>query len=127
MGKDIAIGKDAGFTGYLPNPSGGKGPGGVVVPEIFGINGWVRSVADMFAAEGYMALAPDLFWRLKPGIQLDPTDDAQFKQGLDYMGKFDFAKGLADIQTSITMLRGMSATGKVGNLGLCMGGLLAYL
>jgi carboxymethylenebutenolidase len=127
MGKDIAIGKDAGFTGYLATPAGGKGPGVVVIQEIFGINGWVRSVADMFAAEGYMALAPDLFWRLKPGIQLDPTDDGQFKQGLGYMGRFDFAQGLADIQSSITMLRGMSATGKVGNLGFCMGGLLAFL
>jgi carboxymethylenebutenolidase len=127
MGKEISISaNDGSFMGYLATPSSGKGPGVVVIQEIFGINAWVRSVADMFAAEGYMALAPDLFWRLTPGIQLDPTDDAQFKQGLDYMNKFDFAKGLADIQTSITALRKMS-TGKVGNLGFCMGGLLAFL
>ena len=128
-GKDISItGKDGNFAGYLATPAGGKGPGVVVIQEIFGINPWVSGVCDWYAAQGYIALAPDLFWRLKPGIQLDPMKDADFEQGLDYMGKFNFDQGIGDIQTTITTLRSWSGgTGKVGHLGFCMGGFLAFL
>jgi carboxymethylenebutenolidase len=126
-GQEIAItGKNGTFNGYLATPSGGKGPGVVIIQEIFGINPWVRSVADFYASQGYMALAPDLFWRIKPGIQLDPTVDADFKTGLDYYGKFNVGTGVEDIQATITHLRGLS-TGKVGHLGFCLGGFLAYI
>jgi carboxymethylenebutenolidase len=128
-GKDITItGKDGTFSGYLALPPGGKGPGVVVIQEIFGINPWVRSVADWYASQGYIALAPDLFWRLKPGVQLDPMKDEEFQMGLDYMGKFNMDQGVSDIQTSITTLRTwQGSTGKVGHLGFCMGGFLAFL
>lgn len=126
-GQEIAIkSRDGTFNGYLATPAAGKGPGIVIIQEIFGINPWVRSVADWYAGQGYMALAPDLFWRIKPGIQLDPTVDADFKTGLDYYGKFKVDTGIEDIQATITALRALS-TGKVGHLGFCLGGLLAYL
>ena len=128
-GKDITIkGKDGTFGGYLASPASGKGPGVVIIQEIFGINPWVRSVADWYAGQGYTALAPDLFWRIKPGIQLDPTVDADFKAGLDCYGKFNVDTGVEDIQASITALRCLpGASGKVGHLGFCLGGLLAFL
>ena len=101
-GKEIAIkGKDGAFNGYLATPLSGKGPGVVIIQEIFGINPWVRSVADWYAGQGYVALAPDLFWRIKPGIQLDPTIDAEFKTGLDHYGKFKLDSGVEDIQAAI--------------------------
>lgn len=128
-GKDITIpGKDGTFGGYLATPAGGKGPGVVIIQEIFGINRWVRSVTDYYASQGYMALALDLFWRLQPGVQLDPTIESEMKQGFDLYGKFNPDKGVEDIQATITALRGMEGcTGKVGHLGFCLGGLLTFL
>lgn len=128
-GKEISIaGKDGTFMGYLATPTGGSGPGVIVIQEIFGINPWLRSVTDWLAAQGYMALAPDLFWKLEPGIQLDPTDEDQFNKGLDLFGKFDADGGVEDIQATISTLRKMpGCSGKVGNLGFCLGGMLSYL
>jgi carboxymethylenebutenolidase len=129
MGKDITVaGNDGSFGGYLATPASGKGPGVVVIQEIFGINKWVRSVADMLAGHGYMALAPDLFWRIAPGVQLDPTKPEEKQQGFTLYGKYDFEKALEDIQSTMTWLRtAPGATGKVGNIGFCAGGLLSYM
>ena len=133
-GKDITMnGKDGAFGGYLATPASGKGQGGkapgvVIIQEIFGVNPWVRSVADWYAGQGYMALALDLFWRIKPGVILDPMKDDDFKVGFDLYGKFSVDKGVEDVQTAITTLRGLpGCTGKVGNLGFCLGGLVSYL
>lgn len=128
-GKEISIAaKDGNFMGYLAMPSSGQGPGVVVIQEIFGINPWIREVTEWYAEQGYITLAPDLFWRLKPGIQLDPMSDSQFKEGFGYYEKFDVAKGIEDIQATITAVRQMpGCTGKVGNIGFCLGGFLSYL
>ena len=116
------------FSGYLATAKGGKGPGIVVIQEIFGVNDWVRRTCDSLAAQGFTALAPDLFWRIKPGIQLTASKPEEFQQALKYMGEFDQAKGIADIQSSITYLRSHgSANGKVGATGYCLGGRLAYM
>ncbi len=88
----------------------------------------MRQLADRLAGQGFFALAPDLFWRLKPGIQLSDKTDAEWKEALDLMGRFDIAKGVEDIQSSIDHLRVTAGvTGKVGAVGYCLGGLLAYL
>lgn len=127
MGQSVTIqGKDGAFGGYLATPPSGSGPGIVVIQEIFGINDVMRQLSDRLAAQGYVALAPDLFWRLKPGIQLSDKTDAEWKEALDLMGRFDRDKGVEDIQATITHLRGLSS-GKVGAVGYCLGGLLAYL
>jgi len=127
-GSTISIkGKDGDFGGYLSMPPKG-GPGVVVIQEIFGINTWVRTVCDMMARNGFVALAPDLFWRLKPGVELHPYYPEDFQVGLDYYGKFNAEKGVEDIQAAITTLRGTKGcTGKVGNMGFCLGGTLSYL
>lgn len=128
-GQEITINaKDGRFAGYLSMPASGKGPGVVVIQEIFGINPWIREVTDWYAAQGYMALAPDLFWRMKPGVQLDPTIESELQEGFGYYNKFDVDKGVEDIQATIDTLRGTpGSSGKVGNLGFCLGGLLSYL
>jgi carboxymethylenebutenolidase len=128
-GKDVIIkSPDGEFGAYLASPDAGRGPGVVVIQEIFGVNGFVRAVTDGFAARGYFALAPDLFWRLEPGVQLTDKSEADWKRAFDLMNRFDVQAGVKDIQTSITHLRGVSGcTGKVGAVGYCLGGLLAYL
>lgn len=127
-GSTVSIkGKDGSFDGYLSLPPT-PGPGVIVIQEIFGVNTWVRSVCDMFSRAGYAALAPDLFWRIKPNVQLHPFFQEEFNIGLDYYGKFNAEKGVEDVQAAITTLRGMTAcTGKVGTIGFCLGGTLAYL
>jgi carboxymethylenebutenolidase len=128
-GKDITIsGPDGAFGAYLASPAAGRGPGVVVIQEIFGVNQFVRDAADALAARGYFALAPDLFWRLKPGVQLTDKTEAEWKQAFDYMTRFDADAGIKDIQSTITHLRGLpGCSGKVGAVGYCLGGLLAYL
>jgi carboxymethylenebutenolidase len=128
-GKDISIATpDGTMGGYLASPSAGRGPGIVVIQEIFGVNGFVRAVADGFAARGFFALAPDLFWRIEPNIQLTDKTDAEWKRAFDLMGKFNIDNGVRDIQSAITQLREQpGCAGKVGTVGYCLGGLLAYL
>lgn len=129
VGKEIKIkGPGGTFGGYLASPAAGRGPGIVVLQEIFGVNQVVRTVADDLAARGYFTLAPDLFWRLEPGVQLTDKTDAEWKRALDLMGRFDQDAGVLDIKASIAHLRQLpGATGKVGVVGYCLGGLLAYL
>ena len=116
------------FSGYLTLPSAGNGPGLVLAQEIFGINSTMRQVADHFAEEGYVVLVPDLFWRQQPKIELGYSE-ADWKKAFELFQGFDEAKGMQDVQTAISALRGRPEVGggKVGVLGYCLGGKLAYL
>jgi carboxymethylenebutenolidase len=116
-----------GMNGYLAKPAAGTGPGIVVIQEIFGVNAVMRGIADDLAAAGYVALVPDLFWRLQPGIALTDKSEAEWKEALDLMGRFDIATGVGDIQASIDSLRAMPGVTRVGAVGYCLGGLLAFL
>lgn len=128
-GKDVVVkGPDGTFGAYLASPDAGRGPGVVVIQEIFGVNGFVRHVADGFAARGYFALAPDLFWRLEPNVQLTDKSEAEWKRAFELMNRFSADTGVKDIQATITHVRSIpGCTGKVGAVGYCLGGLLAYL
>ncbi|OYX52674.1 MAG: carboxymethylenebutenolidase [Sphingomonas sp. 32-66-10] len=121
-----AIDGSGSFAAYRADPE--RTPRGaiVVIQEIFGVNEGIRRKCDHFASLGYVALAPDLFWRLEPGIALDPDVEAEFKQALDWMGKFDQDKGVADIEATIRAARDASG-GKVGVTGYCLGGRLAFM
>ena len=113
------------FKAYLATPDRGSGPGIVLLQEIFGINQYIRDVADYYAEEGYVVLAPDLFWRLEPGVELDESD---FQKAFALYQKFDVAKAVEDIVASVAVLRAQPACkGKIGALGFCLGGKLAYL
>jgi carboxymethylenebutenolidase len=126
-GKGVTIRTaDGAMGGYLATPASERGPGLVVIQEIFGVNQVMRDLADGFAARGYAALVPDLFWRIEPGVQLTDKSKAEWDKAFALMNRFDPAAGVRDIQASIDHLRGLGAA-KVGAVGYCLGGLLAYL
>lgn len=129
-GQEITLeAKDGGgFMGYLAKPASGHGPGVVVIQEIFGVNAVMRGIVDRLADAGYMALCPDLFWRQEPGIQLTDKTDAEWARAFELFKGFDLDKGVADLDVAIEALRKMpGCLGKVGTLGFCLGGRLAYL
>lgn len=131
MGKMISVKASDGsgsFAAYLALPASGKGPGVVIGQEIFGINANMREVADFYAEEGYVALVPDLFWRLEPEVELGYTE-ADFARAIALFQRLDVDKAVDDIDASFKALRDLpevEATG-VGYVGFCMGGKLAYL
>ncbi len=121
-------GKDGSFGAYLAKPPGGTGPSVVCIQEIFGVNDWMRAIADDFAAAGFVALVPDLFWRIEPGIQINGEGEKEFGRAFGLYGKFNPDTGIQDVQAAITHLRKMAGVnGKVGTTGYCLGGFLAYL
>jgi carboxymethylenebutenolidase len=129
QGKMISISAtDRGsFGGYLATPESGSGPGLVLLQEIFGVNRHIREVADLFAEEGYVVLAPDLFWRIQPGVELGYSD-ADFQAALRYYQRLDVDRAILDVGDALRALRAHpSCTGRVGAIGFCLGGTLAYL
>ena len=116
------------FEGYLALPKGGYGPGIVVLQEIFGVNEYMRSVADWYAARGFVALCPDLFWRQERGVELtDQTPEGWQRAFALYQG-LDEAKAVDDAAAAVEWLRQQPAgNGRVGAVGFCLGGNLAYL
>lgn len=92
------------------------------------MNAGIRRKCDRLAEAGYLALAPDLFWRLEPGIELDPDIEPEFKRALELMGKFNQDQGIRDIEATIHQARRLlGGNGKVGAVGYCLGGRLAYM
>ena len=121
----IAAHDGGSFTGYLAKPAKTKAPGLVLIQEIFGVNGVMRRIADDYAKQGYLVLCPDLFWRQEPGIQIT---DAEMEKAFGLYQKFDSAKGVGDLVVSANTLRAHAdCNGKVGCLGFCLGGSLAYV
>jgi carboxymethylenebutenolidase len=120
--------KDGSFEAYLARPAAPKAPGIVLIQEIFGVNKVMRDLADGFAAQGYVVACPDLFWRQQPGVQLTDQTDADWQQAMKFFQGFDIDKGVADLDATLAFLRAHPAcTGKVGPVGYCLGGKLAYL
>jgi carboxymethylenebutenolidase len=100
----------------------------VVIQEIFGVNHTMRQVADALAGIGYIAVVPDLFWRFEPGIELDDRKPDDLARAFDLFPKFDVDKGVDDIAATLAATRGLAdCNGKVGAVGYCLGGLLAFL
>lgn len=115
------------FDAYVARPAGKPRAAIVVIQEIFGVNAGIRRKCDKLAGDGYLALAPDLFWRIEPGVDLDPDIEAEFKQALGLMGRFDQDQGVADIEAAIHYLRNSEGCAKVGAVGYCLGGRLAFM
>jgi carboxymethylenebutenolidase len=116
------------FSAYLAVPKSGKGPGIVLIQEIFGVNKVMRDLADGFAAQGHTVMCPDLFWRQQPGIQITDRTKEEWDQAFRLFQGFDVDKGVDDLKATLAALRKHPAcSGKVGTVGYCLGGKLAYL
>ncbi|HSE30957.1 MAG TPA: dienelactone hydrolase family protein [Pyrinomonadaceae bacterium] len=114
------------FEGYLAQPASGYGPGIVVLQEIFGVNKHMRSVTDWYAAHGFVALCPDLFWRMERGVEL--SDKSDHEKAIEFYLRLDEAKAVEDSAAAVEFLRQYSGcSGRVGAVGFCLGGNLAYL
>ncbi len=126
---DITIAcPDGTFTAYLASPAGKSGGGVLVIQEIFGVNKDMRDHCDHLAAQGYFALCPDIFWRQEPGVQITDQSEEEWAKAFELYQGFDVDKGVADLKIALAHLRDIDGcTGKVGTVGFCLGGLLAYL
>ena len=129
MGRKITIRvRDGKFSGYLASPDSGTGPGVLVIQEIFGVNKVMRDICDAYAAQGYFALCPDIFWRQEPDVDITDQSQAEWDKAFSLYKGFDEAKGVEDLIVALSQLRAVQGcTGKIGVTGYCLGGKLTYL
>lgn len=111
---------------YVVRPEGAPRGAVIVIQEIFGVNPGIERKAEDWATEGYLAVAPDVFWRQKPGLEFDPDVAEEFQQAVGYMMKHDFDIGIRDVEAVIHWIRREAGVAKVGLVGFCMGGKIAY-
>ncbi len=129
-GQDIILdAADGGkFGAYLAAPESSVGAGMVVLQEIFGVNKVMRDIANGLASNGYFSIVPDLFWRQEPGIQLTDQTEADWGRAFELYQGFDENLGIEDARAALAYVRAVpGCTGKVGSVGYCLGGKLAYL
>jgi carboxymethylenebutenolidase len=116
------------FSAYLVEPK--NKPAGVVVliQEIFGVNQAMRDIATSVADMDFIAVCPDLFWRIEPGVDITDKSEAEWKKAFELFNKFDQAKGIDDLKATVAAARKLSgANGKVATMGYCLGGRLAFM
>lgn len=119
---------DGRFKAYIAEPSGTPRAAIIVIQEIFGVNEGIRRKCDHWAQLGYLALAPDLFWRIEPGVEVDPDVPEQMPKAFGMMGQFDQDQGIADLEATVRAARArVGQSGKVGCVGYCLGGRLAFM
>jgi carboxymethylenebutenolidase len=129
MGERVRVSTpDGDFSAYVARPKADKAPAVVVIQEIFGVNQVMRDITDGLASQGYLAICPDLFWRIEPGIDITDKSEAEWKRAFELFNAFDVEQGVKDIQATIRMVRADGqCNGKVGAVGFCLGGQLAFL
>ncbi len=131
MIKIPALNEDALFPAYLAAPVGAAKAAIIVIPEIFGVNAGIRQKCDRLANDGYLAIAPDIFWRFAPGVELNPDVEAQLQEAFGYFSQYDADDGVKDIEATIHAIRGgisgHAPVQNVGCVGYCLGGRLAYM
>jgi carboxymethylenebutenolidase len=119
--------EDAAFEAYLAIPHTRRGPGIVLIQEIFGVNQHIREMASQYADDGYVVLAPDIFWRSAPRIELG-YDGADREKAISIAKHTDYSKTLKDLAATTQALRALpELKGKIAAIGYCLGGRLAYL
>ena len=118
------------FAAYVYEPAAGAAAAGavVVIQEIFGVNDALRATCAELAAMGFIAIAPDLFWRQEPGVDITDKSEAEWKKAFALMNGFDQDKGVEDLKTTLAAARTLpGANGKAGTIGFCLGGRLAVM
>lgn len=111
---------------HVARPQGPARAAVIVIPEIFGVNAGIRAKCRSWADSGYLAIAPDIFWRFAPGVELDPDVPEQLQEAFGYFQRYDANDGVKDIEAAIRWARGQGVN-KVGCVGYCLGGRLAYM
>jgi carboxymethylenebutenolidase len=129
MGERVEIKTpDGAFGAYLARPAAAKAPSVVAIQEIFGVNAVMRGACNELAQQGFLAICPDLFWRIEPGVDITDQSQAEWDKAFKLYNAFDVDLGVQDIAATIAFARTLPAsTGKVGAVGYCLGGLLAFL
>ena len=122
---EIASGADY-FDAYMARPADKPTAAIIVLQEIFGVNADIKATCDWLAEEGYLALAPDLFWRQARLTDLNPAQENDWPKAFELMGNYDGDAGAQDIQTAIDYLRNEGCA-KVGTIGFCLGGRMSFL
>ncbi len=121
-------GQDGAFVAYIARPEGLPAPAVVVLQELFGVNADIREKCDELAHQGFIAVAPDLFWRQEPGVDLSVTSKTDWQHGLRLYQAYDRDAGAMDVKdTADTVARMPECTGKVAVLGYCLGALMTFL
>ncbi len=119
---------DGTFKAYISRPASLPAPAVVVLQELFGVNSDIRTTCDELASNGFLAIAPDLFWRQEPGVDLDVRSEAAWKHGLKLYSAYDREAGVKDIMETVrTALELKESTGHVALLGYCMGALMVFI
>lgn len=123
-----ALNNEGSFKAYRADPAGTPTAAIIVIQEVFGVNPGIRQKCDRLAEQGYLAIAPDLFWRIAPGVELNPDIPEELQRGLDLFGQFDQDAGIRDIEAAIHATRSLlGGSGKIGAVGYCLGGRLAFM
>ncbi len=124
----IATADGGSFDAYLALPNSTPAPAVICIQEVYGVNRFMRAITDSWASRGFLAICPDIYWRLRSGIELDPVVEGDGDLAMAISGDLDRPQAVEDIATAIGHLRDMDeCTGKVGTTGYCLGGLLSYL
>ena len=119
---------DGSFAAYVARPTGAPSAAVVVIQEIFGVNAVMRDITDGLAGQGFLAICPDLFWRIEPNIDITDKSEAEWKRAFDLFNAFDVEAGVGDIAATIAHIRkDAGCNGRVGAVGYCLGGQLAFL
>ena len=129
MGDRITIkGQNGTFGAYVARPDALPAPAVVVLQELFGVNADIRKTCDELAELGFVAVAPDLFWRQEPGVDLDVRSDPDWQHGLRLYQAYDRDAGVRDVKDAVTAAAKLpDCTGKVAVLGYCLGALMTFL
>ncbi|MGE0419316.1 MAG: dienelactone hydrolase family protein [Acetobacteraceae bacterium] len=116
------------FAAHVRQPKATPAGAVVLIQEIFGVNQAMRDIADWVADLGFIAICPDLFWRIEPGIDITDKTPEEWKKAFDLFQKFDQVKGIEDLRATVAAARTLTgANGKVGTMGYCLGGRLAFM
>lgn len=119
---------DGAFGAYLAIPATPSSVAVVVLQEIFGVNSNIRATVDRFAEAGYAAIAPDLYWRLAPGIELDPGSEAGRARAMELLPQLRHDQAIADGAAALAALRDrVPALDRSAAVGYCFGGGVAFL
>src|ERR1700732_1179718 len=121
-------GHDATFTAYIARPEEFPAPAVIVLQEVFGVNADIRKTCNELAEDGFIAVAPDLFWRQEPGVDLSVTSEPDWQHGLRLYQAYDRDAGARDVKDTADVVAKLpECTGKVAVLGYCLGGLMTFL